>query len=136
MAAPRRDSGTRLTASSASDGRSSEKAAPIASAPATATATDSASMIATRPKHSTMPDADDAGHRAVAIRKPAADDACEHDGRRERGEYLGAVADVSRLEVEDQERGDRGKAHAAKRQAEAGEEAVALNQRPGLDGLG
>ena len=55
IAAPRRDSGTRLTTSSASDGRSIENAAPIASAPAIATGSDSASMIATRPEDSTMP---------------------------------------------------------------------------------
>ena len=55
IATPRRCSGTRSTTISASEGKSSENAAPMSTAPAIATARDSPSMIAVSPSASIIP---------------------------------------------------------------------------------
>ena len=96
------------TAISISDGLSSEKAAPIAIPPASATGRLWAKAIASRPAASisVAPIATRAGPRRSG-RSPASRRAID-DHRREGGEDGGAVADAAGFEVQDDEGGDRG----------------------------
>ena len=132
IATPRRSSGTRLTTSSASDGNSSEKPAPIATAPDHRDGDRARAPAITsepgRPRRSAAPI--DAGDRAEAVGQPAAEHPHRDHAGGERGEDRGAVADARLVEVEDDERGHRRVADDRQREAEPGPQRLARDPAP------
>ena len=122
MATPRRSIGTRLTTSSASDGKSSEKPAPIAIAPTSAAPRLSEAAIVS-PGAFDRAGADGAPDWAVAVGQPAADDPRRDHGGGEGCEHRRAVTHRALVEVQDDEGRHRGVADDREREPRPGRSA-------------